>query len=119
MTTTPQQRATARWTTAEARREQARRAAENSTYDLHARTTAEREQTALPGLDSKPEPPRRPVCWHCATVELRRSDDRICPRCAAAGADPIWIPCTRPDHDHVSRRRVRGQQTFTCNERTT
>lgn len=122
MTTTARQRAAARWTTDTARREQARREIQQTwTYDLHAREAApELEQDALPGLtpEPEPEPPRGPLCWHCATTRLTRRDDRLCPACARAGADPIWIPCTRPGHDHVRRRRVRGQQHFTCNERT-
>lgn len=98
---TAQDRARQRWSTKEAQREQVKREAARS-YDRHATPAAT-------------EFARADLCWHCA-VNRRHRTERLCLVCASAGADPYFIPCARPGHDHVRRRTTRGQQSFTCNE---
>lgn len=68
---------------------------------------ADREQTAASNQ-------ARPLCWNCAERPVTYLDDRLCDTCTNGGADPYWLPCTRPEHTHVKRRTVRGQQRFTC-----
>lgn len=78
----------------------------STTPDHSKDTTADSEPTAAAQA-------RKLTCWGCGSTPAREGE-RLCRLCQLRGVDPHWIPCTYPEHDHVTRRTWRGQQSFTC-----
>ncbi|MBN6754262.1 hypothetical protein JRG18_12300 [Kocuria palustris] len=107
---TAAQRAREKWADQQAKVDAQRRAPEPAPAQ-----PGSAEQPTLPGMPA-PSAPQHPPCHHCGT-RVRPITDRLCEHCRDIGADPIWIPCTIPGHDHVQHRRRIGQTTFTCTPR--
>lgn len=55
------------------------------------------------------------ICWACGTGKAIKNE-LYCLHCAVAGRDNPWIECTVPGCNNVKRRRVRGENKFTCKE---
>lgn len=55
------------------------------------------------------------ICWACGTNKVIKNE-KYCVKCSLSGLDNPWIECTVPGCNNVKRRRVRGENKFTCKE---